>query len=131
MLEGLFEHSRLRLAAMALTIIMRAIVDGVQMGPVRREMFCQPLVHVVQICVRVQSQGDAPLVGDHNHFAPGAVELRDRLLDTGQHFELLPGSDEGANRTPIQHSVPIQENVGNICKISGALAVHHGYNRKQ
>ncbi len=102
------------------------------LGTVRREMLSQALVQCVQIGFRIQPQSDAPLIGHHNHLAAGAVEPGNRLLNSGQQFEALPGGHELAvGWFPVQHSVPIQENIRNICKIAGSLAAHRDYNFKQ
>ena len=61
----------------------------------------------VQLRLGMQSQGDSTLVGDNDHLASGAIELRDRLLDTGEDFKFFPGSDVGADERPVEDAVPI------------------------
>ncbi len=86
----------------------------------------------VQIGLRISSESDAALVGDHDHFAPGPVEPSDGVLDPGQQLELLPrGYVVSFGGLPVQHSVPIQENEANICKIDGLPAAHWDYNFRQ
>jgi len=105
--EGLLKQPRQGLAAIALSVVVRAIVDGIEMSTVRCEMLLQPVMHDVQIGLRMQSQGDAALVRHQDHPTPGAVEPGDGFLDAGQPFELFPRGDVAAGKMPVQHSVPI------------------------
>lgn len=86
---------------------MRAEVDGLQMSTVSCEMLAKAIVHGEEVGFRMQSQRNAALVGDDDCLARRAVETGNRLFHARKYLELLPGSNESADRTAIQHSVPI------------------------
>ena len=117
---------------MALAVVMRAMVDGIQTSAVFCEVLTQAVVQSEQIGFRIQSESDAALVGDDDHGAPGAVQPGDGRLDSGQQLELFPGGYEAAvGGIAVQHSVPIQENEINILEIANPLRAHQDYNFKQ
>lgn len=114
---GLFEEAGERFAAVALTFVVGAEIEAVDMGAVgvMRSGFCQEglklVVDVVDIRGSVEALGYAALVGDYEDAQACLVELRDGLGDAGKQFEVLPAGDVLAlGHLAVEDAVAVKKN---------------------
>ena len=87
--KSLLEQPRERLAAVALTGVMWANIDRVQMCAAHSQLCLQCVVYSIQLGLRVQAQCNTSLVGYDNHLASGAIERCYCVLDAGKQGEVF------------------------------------------
>ena len=109
--RSLFEQSRQRFAAVALSLVVRADVKTVHMCAMGPQNVLQRDMNGFDIGGGVESQGNAALVADHNYSHPGLIQPSDRFNHARKQVKLGPAGDITAFRHLfIQHAVAIKEN---------------------
>ena len=113
--EGLLEEAGLRLAAIALILVVWAVVEGVNAGAVGGEVFLEAGVEGVNIGCGVMPERDAALVGDDDDEGSGAVESGNCGFGAGQDVEVAPASNVGAlGRFAVDDAVAVEEDTADV-----------------
>lgn len=97
--DCLVEHARKRLAAIALTVIVRTDKEAVDVGAVSLQQFLKSLVHRFHVGGRIKTARDAALIGDDDYQQPCLIEAGNALRHARQYPELLPAGNVRAFRS--------------------------------
>lgn len=106
----LLKQTSLRLAAVALLLLVWTDVVSIQMRALRSEILIKRRVDAADVVRGVQTEGDTTLVREDDHSQPGPVELADCLRDAGKNVKLAPGGDVAPLRKLlIQNAIAVQK----------------------
>src|SRR5690349_25158855 len=91
--KRLLKQTRQGLSAVALALLMRADVDCIEPRAVSCQLLSQLLVYLRQALQRIQTQGHAALVGNHDYLAARAIQFCQRVFYARQKMKFLPAGD--------------------------------------
>ena len=110
--ERLLKKADLRLAAVALSVIMRTIVDRIQARAMPRQIFFHLAVNFLKFALAKKAQRDSPLVRNQDDGQVGPVHASDRFNSSGKPFKLRPiGYVCAFRHFAIQHAIAVQKNI--------------------
>src|SRR6266404_2559084 len=101
---------------------MRTVIKGIYMRIVLSQVLLQFHMESFDVCAGIESQGNATLVADDDDVAPGAVQGRNRQLDTVKKLKVAPGANELTfGKFAVCHTIAIEKDVldsGELCRLS-------------
>jgi hypothetical protein len=86
--ECLVEEAGQRLTAVALSLVVRAEIEGIDVGLLCGQVVLEGGVNIEHVGGGVETERDAALVRDDEYAHASAVELCDGFGDAGQRMEL-------------------------------------------
>lgn len=99
-------------SACALSVIVRAEIEGVNVRGVASEMALELAVQCLNIIFTVETECDTALVADDQDGAPGAVQRGNGGLGGGKRMEVAPACDVlTLRRFAIDDSVAVEKNI--------------------
>jgi hypothetical protein len=123
----LLEQAGFRFAAIAFIAIVRAVVKGVNVRVMRRQVLLQPTMELLDVLFRVQAEGNPALIADDHDFASAAVERRYGRFGAGEKLEIAPFPHEPAlGQLAVDDPVAINKDIPHSRKSRICTSVHGG-----
>lgn len=122
----LMEEAGQGLAAVALVVVVGAEEEAVQVRAGLPELALQVLVDGQDVRSRVETKGDAALVGNDDDAEAGAVEASDGLRYAGEQLEIVPGGDVATFRQlAVEDAIAVEEDSQQDTGMIAARGVSH------
>lgn len=120
--NGPLEQSRSGFSAIALSFIVRTVVEPVNMCTATCEMLLEALMYLVDRFDAAQSKRNTSLIADNEDSTSVRVKLRNRVLNTLKYLELGPVRYVSSFRgLPIDHTIAVKENTMNTMRDAHGL----------
>lgn len=118
--EGFLEEACLRFAALAFVLIVRTVIERIDVGAGRGEVLLQTSMKVLDVGAGGSTQGNAALVGNNDDAYPRAIEGGDGFFDPGEKVKILPAGDVFAfRRLAIDDAIAVEKHGTDTLKRSG------------
>ena len=109
---GLLKEPSVRLTAITFSLVMGAVVDGIQPGALTRQVAPHLAVNELQLLNGNPAQRNTALIANHDHSQTSAIHAGNRLDSSREPLELRPVAHISAlGQLAVQHSIAIEKNV--------------------